>query len=771
MAALEKWVTAGTAEPFYVRKKFRIGKEIEKGVAKVCGLGQFIFYINGKKVGDHELDPGWTNYRKLIQYVTFDVTDYLRPGENALGAEVGNGWFIKTDKYYTFKFPEFMPPNPNDYKPFGKYLVFALELEILYKDGSMDIIRADETFRKKAHPVVMSNVYGSEIIDGRLRQKGWSGAEFDDSCWEQVLAVPENETPEGKLEEQFQPPVKVIHTYEGRFLHKAGSREIYDFGQNMSGILEAEACGQKGDMLKFYPAEKLTADGDADQYAKGWVNVDSCITFILGEDGEWENFRMKFTYFAGRYMAVEKVYTETEPLLRSIKAHAVSSAWKTDGTFTCDDRRYEQIYDLVEKAVEANMVSVYTDCPAIERFAWREPNHLMAPSIMYMKDGRKLWEKFLLDMRTDQHTAEDCFYDFDGNKIRPGAGLMPSQCPCYMPNVMPVPGMGSFYDIIAWGSTCILGVWWHYQFYGDIRIIQENYEAGMRYLDHLKTKMTAEGFISHGLGDWGNPEGELLRENIETVFLYADTIILKKFAGILGRADDADKLEVFAARVRQNYNEKLLIWDTEKNMWCYRAWDHPKKIFITQASQALPLYWGMVPEEKTEDVVKAFRMSLVEKQAFIAGEVGLPYVIQAARRYGMNDLTAQFILNETHPSYYAFVMDGETTLGEYWEKNPRSHCHDMMGHITEWYYNGIAGIIPEEPGFKKVKISPYLPPSVKEFSCSYSSVSGRISVHVKELQEEVVLEIEIPENMGYEVETDSLKQRGKPVNSRIEFRR
>ena len=113
--------------------------------------------------------------------------------------------------------------------------------------------------------------------------------------------------------------------------------------------------------------------------------------------------------------------------------------------------------------------------------------------------------------------------------------------------------------------------------------------------------MTAEGFISHGLGDWGNPEGELLRENIETVFLYADTIILKKFADILGRADDADKLEVFAARVRQNYNEKLLIWDTEKNIWCYRAWDHPEKIFITQASQALPLYWGMVPEEKTEE--------------------------------------------------------------------------------------------------------------------------------------------------------------------------
>ena len=127
----------------------------------------------------------------------------------------------------------------------------------------------------------------------------------------------------------------------------------------------------------------------------------------------------------------------------------------------------------------------------------------MAPSIMYMKNGRKLWEKFLLDMRTAQHTAQDYFYDFEGNKVYPGDGLMPSQCPCYIPNVLPVPGMGSFYDIIGWGSTCILGTYWHYMFYGDKKIVEDNYDAGMRYLEHLKTKVTEEGFINHGLGDCG----------------------------------------------------------------------------------------------------------------------------------------------------------------------------------------------------------------------------------------------------------------------------
>lgn len=787
---LGHWITNGTAAPFYARKRFEITRKVKSASAKVCGLGQFLFYINGKKVEDHELDPGWTNYRKLIQYVTFDVTDYLMSGENVLGAEVGNGWFLKTDEYYTFQFPEFMPPNPNPYQPFGKSLVLALELVITYEDGIVELIQADDSFQVKEHPVVMSNVYGSETIDGRLVQNGWCTVEFDDSDWEKASVVPDGEEPEGVLTEQTQPAVKVIHTYEGKYLHDVKIRSIYDFGQNMSGILEFEVRGKSGDMVKLYPAEKLTADGDVDQMAKGWVMLDSCITYIIGQDDTWESCRMKFTYFAGRYVGVEKIPAESKDAglcggdsavgtvvgldtkdaapengieIRSLKAHAISSAWVTDGTFTCDDERYNQIYDMIEKTVEANMVSVHTDCPTIERFAWQEPNHLMAPSIFYMKDGRKLWEKFLLDMRTEQHTAEDYFYDFAGNKFYPGEGLMPSQCPCYIPNVLPVPGMGSFYDIIPWGSTCILGTWWHYQFYGDIQVIEDNFDAGMKYLNHLKTKVTEEGFIDHGLGDWGNPRNDLARENVETAFLYADTTVLARFAEILGKAEDKKELDIFAEEVKKNYNEKLLVQHPEKGFWCYRVWDHPGEIFMTQAAEALPLFWGLVPEEKESDVVKALRYTLEREGAFISGEVGLPYVIQSARKYGMSDLIAQFILREEHPSYYAFVLDGETTLGEYWETNPRSHCHDMMGHIIEWYYNGIAGIIPEEPGFQKITIRPYLPESMTEFSCSYRSVQGLIRVQVKARGGQAELKMEVPDGVEYSVDTSNLERRGEVV--------
>lgn len=747
---LDQWITNGTAKPFYARREFVVEKELKSAVAYVCGLGQFLFYLNGEKVDDHELDPGWTDYRKYVQYVAFDVLPYLKQGQNAVGAEVGNGWYIMEleDGHYSFHFPEFMPPNPNPYQPFGDHLILSVTLQLTYTDGSEEMIQTDEEWKVKEHPITSSNIFGSETMCGDMVQKGWNQAGFDDAGWEKAL--PE-EAPKGNLEEQSQPPVKIIKDYEAKYLHTVNGRDIYDLGQEISGILEFQVKGKAGSEVKVYPAEKLSADGDADQMAKNWLMIDNCITYVIGRDDVWETYRMKFTYFAGRYFAVKG-----SAQIRGITGHAITSAYKTDGTFDCDDKRYLQIYDLVEKAVEANMLSVHTDCPTIERFAWQEPNHLMAPSIMYMKDGKALWEKFLKDMRAGQHTGGDVFRDMEGKDFYPGEGLMPAQAPCYIPNVLPTPGMGSFYDIIPWGSTCILGTYWHYLFYGDQSIIEENYEAGCRYLEYLKTKVTEDGFINHGLGDWGNPVGELARENIETAFLYADAKTLAYFSDILGKTDDKEQLLRYVEEVKNNYNDKLLVFDEVKNRYCYRVWCHPEELVMTQASQALPLYWGMVPPEREADVAAALRDILERDQSFLCGEVGQPYVIQCASKYGMNDLICKYILKETHPSYYAFVLDGETTLGEYWETNPRSHCHDMMGHIIEWYYNGIAGIRPVKPGFSEILIKPYLPESMNEMSCMYNSASGPIWVSMKRVEGKVELNVDVAEGIIYTVDRSDL---------------
>lgn len=754
MNRLGNWISGKSQTPFYARREFNIKKQVQKATAYVCGLGQFIFHINGQKVSDHELDPGWTNYDKKIQYVKFDVTKLLHEGKNALGVEVGNGWFLKEDEHYTFTFPAFMPPNPNPYRPFGKELVLAIKLVLDYADETEEILYADENFQVKEHPVKMSNVYGSETYDASLEQTGWDKTDFDASEWKAASVISEEDTPKGELVEQFQPAIKVIRSYPAKYIHSVCNRDIYDLGQNVSGMLKLSYRGKKGDVLRIYPAEKLDKDKNADQVAKSWGTVGNCITCVVGEDDVWQEYRMRFTYFAGRYFAVEKSSEAVE--VNDITGEAISSAWKTNGTFQCDDSRYVQIYDLVEKAVEANMVSVHTDCPTLERFAWQEPNHLMAPSIMYMKDGRKLWEKFFMDMRTDQLTENDYFMDLEGNRFYPGAGLIPSQAPCYVHNVLPVPGMGSFFDIIPWGSSGILGVKWHYLFYGDKQVIADNYEMGKKYLEHLKTKQNAEGFLNYGLGDWGNPDNQLARENVETAFLYADAITLAEFAEILEEKEDEVQLRQFAEEIKENYNQRLLVQD-EKGKWCYRSFEHTEKLVITQACEALPLYWGMVPEDKISDVAEAFRQTFLEKRAFASGEVGLPYIIQTASRYGMNDLICSFIMKPEHPSYYAFVKEGLTTLGEYWEENPRSHCHDMMGHIIEWYYNGLAGIKPLEPGFKKVLIKPYLPESMNYMKCRYESVSGMIQVILTRKDGRVEVETDIAEGISFEIDCSNLK--------------
>lgn len=746
------WITSGTAKPFYAKKEITLREEIHSATVKVCGLGQFLFYINGEKVGDHELDPAWTDYDKYVQYVTFDVTGHLKEGRNVIGAEVGNGWYHKDDKHYTFSFPEFMPPNPNPYHTFGEHLVLAIELIVEYENGDIERIITDETFLVKDHPIIMSNVYGSETYDGRLAEDDWCSIRSSDEGWRLAVAAREQDIPKGDLKEQLLPPVKVLKRYEGQYLGNIHRRDIYDFGQNMSGILDLEVKGQPGDIMRIYPAEKLAENGDVDQVAKGWTTVDSVITVIVGKINEWEHVRMKFTYFAGKNIAVEQDSNNRCVVeLRNVYADAISSATKDDGILRCDDKRYEQIYEMIKHTVEANMLGVHTDCPTIERFAWQEPNHLMAGAIFYMKDGKELWRKFLQDMRYSQHTKEDYFLDLAENKFYPGDGLMPSQCPCYIPNVLPIPGMGSFYDIIPWGSTCILGTRWHYQFYGDLSIVEENYEAGKRYFAHLLTKVNEDGFINHGLGDWGNPENELARENIETAILYADAVTLEWFAQLLENTEDEKRYHALSEAIKENYNNNLLA-QREDGTWCYRCFDHSGELFMTQAAEALPLFWGMVPEDKIPDVVKAFRETLEIKGALIAGEVGLPYIIQTAGQYGMNDLIASYIMREQHPSYYAFIKDGMTTLGEYWETNPRSHCHDMMGHIAEWFYNGMAGIKPLAPGFSKVLVKPFLPDTVNHLDVTYKSVSGDIRVRLDREGNEIQLDVEAAD--GIEIKFD-----------------
>lgn len=769
---LGNWISNKTAKPFYARKEFSIqheDKKIKSAYALVSGLGHFEMEINGRKVGDHVFDPGWTNYDKKVQYVMFDIKKYLEQ-RNAIAIEVGNGWYVgETKERYFFSMPpkddffSFMPPNPNPYQPFSDYLALCGTFVVIYEDGSRQVIKTDESFRVCKSATKLANVFGSEILDGREVLWGHSRVGYDDKDWEMASVLAETDAPRGKLRVQNQPPVIVKETYEPiAMTEQEKGQVLIDFGQNMAGLFAITVKATDGQRIDLYPAEKLDENGNADQYAKGWTPVNTYSTYITCGNGREETYCPRFSYSAGRYVLVKGVTLKREafeyPQLLDAKAYFTTSASNDTGRFQADDKRYEQIYHLVKKAVESNLFSVHTDCPSIEKIAWQEPNHLMGPSIMYMKDVSSLWYKIMDDLRRDQWKEGEHRNGISGSPFYFGEGFIPSQSPCYEPNIIPVPGMGSFFDIIPWGSSIILSVYWHYIFYGNIQIIKENYEAGKKYLSYLKTKINEEGFINHGLGDWGNPnEDNLARENIETAFLYADAVTLAKFSHWLGKENEADEFEEFAKTVKDNYNKKLLVKHPTEGFFCYKAFDHPDEMHMTQACEALPLYWGIVPEDKKEDVAKAFDYILTRDDAIISGEVGLPYIIQTMREQGMNEKIISFIMKEQHPSYYAFVLGGETTLPEYWEENARSHNHDMLGHIIEWYYNGILGILPEEPGFSKVTIRPWMPEGVNKISGCYASVQGDIEVSMSEEADELLVNIRIPACIDVTVDDTLLK--------------
>ena len=248
-------------------------------------------------------------------------------------------------------------------------------------------------------------------------------------------------------------------------------------------------------------------------------------------------------------------------------------------------------------------------------------------------------------------------------------------------------------------------------------------------MDYLRTKITEDGFIVHGLGDWGNPQaGAQATANVETAFYYEDLVTMAEFAGLLGKQEDEKRFKDLAEEVRGNYNEKLLVKDPA-GRWCYRAWDHREELFCTQACQALPLHFGMVPEDKKKDVTDTL-LELLDPSGFVSGEIGFPAILQCLQESGHQDLIWKLAMREDTFSFYHFVQTGETALGEYWEDNPRSHNHDMMGSLMECYYTGIAGIRGLEPGFARAEIRPYLPNGIKRMKCSYGSAQGVVALEV-----------------------------------------
>jgi hypothetical protein len=694
----------------YFRKDFSIDKRISRAFVFISGLGQYELYINGDRISDRFLSPGWSDYRKTCFYNGFDITENLRHGLNTVSTIVGNGFYnINRERYRKLVIAYGAPK-------------MILRLEILYSDGSRKIIVSDETWKTSPSPITFTSIYGGEDYDARMEQIGWNKPGFNEKSWKNVLLVKE---PTGILRPETDCPMKVseIINYKN-ILPRRDSMYVYDFGQNASGIIKIKIRGEKGQEVRFTPGELLGEDSLVNQEATGGPYYFSYI--LKGRDEEiW---MPRFTYYGFRYIQANGAIPERYPNPRNLPViediqflHTRNSSPQV-GSFRCSNKLFNSIYELIKWSIKSNLASVATDCPHREKLGWLEQTHLMGNSIKFNYDIHNLYNKIIDDMIEAQLQN----------------GLVPDIAPEY------VPFADGFRDSPEWGSACVILPWDMYQWYGDIEAVRKAYPMMKKYLEYLKG--TSDKYIiSHGLGDWYDlgprspGEAQLTPKAVTatSIFFY-DARLLGEMASLIGEKEDAICFSNMAEEIRKAFNSKFF--------------NPVTKVYSTgsQTAYSMPLFFGMVDDSIKKDVVKKLINSINDNgKALTAGDVGYRYLLRSLEEAGQSQLIFEMNSKTDVPGYGYQLSKGATSLTESWAALKYvSNNHMMLGHLMEWFYSGIGGIRQEQDSksYDNILIYPEIVGDLTWAETTFITVHGEVVTNWKIEADNLILRVKIPAN-------------------------
>jgi len=717
-----------------IRKNFTVNKALKRATVYLCGLGHFDLSINGKKVSDHFLDAAWTQYDKQALYVPFDITHNVTKGLNAIGVMLGNGfYYIPRDKRYRKMTGGYGYPK----------MICRVVLE--YKDGSITNLISDESWKAASGPITYTSIYGGEDYNANLEQRGWNTPGFDDREWQNVVITKGPPT----LNAQSADPLRV----KAEFIPK-NKRQIspgswvYDLGQNASGIPSITVKGKKGDTVRITPAELVHPDGSANQNGSGRAHY---YNYILKGDGE-ETWHPQFTYYGFRYLQVDGVAAPGQanqnqlPEVISIKGLHTRNDTPVVGNFTCSNDLFNRTFTLIDWAMQSNMASVFTDCPHREKLGWLEEDHLVGNSLHYTYNIYQLALKCINDMRLAQ-TPE---------------GLVPEIAPEY------TQFGGPFRDSPEWGSNSIIFPWYVYQWYGDKQVLSENYDMMKRYLAYLATK--ADGnILTQGLGDWYDqgPKGPGLSQQTPkgitaTAFYYYDLNIMAKIALMFNKPNDAAAYRQLASHVRSAYNKAF--FHAETNQYGTGS----------QTANAISVYMELVDPQNKTAVINNILKDLKDRgNSLTAGDIGFRYLTQVLDNSGHADMIYNMNSRTDVPGYGYQLAHGATALTESWGALPSvSNDHLMLGHIMEWFYDGLAGIHPAKDAvaFNKIEIKPEPVGDVTSAKANYLSPYGNIMSDWKKGAGKFEISVSIPANTTANIilpaeKGATISQDDKPVST------
>ena len=743
-----QWIGAADTNiaSLLLRHEFVVKPGLKRALANICGLGQYEMTLNGKKVGDDILSPGWTKYNRTCLYDTRDITDLLRQGNNAVGIELGNGMYqvLGGGRFTKFK------------GSFGPQKAIA-QIRLEYKDGTVEFIGTDGDWRSAAGPITFDSIYGGEDFDARLVQPGWNQIHFNDANWQPAIVV---NGPGGELRglSCAAPPIHFIETNRPIAWHTLTNGDIvFDLSQNAAHVPQITLTGPPGSKAGIMPSELLNADGSVNQSSMGAGHRGIYLCqFTKGTAGE-ETWSPKFFYVGCRYLQVHltpAVTNEPLPKIKSIAGLVIQSASEPVGQFECSNDLFNRIFTLVRWAQRNNMVSILTDCPHREKLGWLEEDHLNGPALRYDFRLARLFTKMLNDIADSQLTN----------------GLVPTTAPEY--TIFRTKGdtnhlRNNFGDSPAWSSTLIIVPWQQYQFDGDLHLFRIHYDTMTKYLAYLGSRAT-NYIVNYGLGDWYDlgPKAPGLAQLTPvsltgTAFYFEDAKIMSRAAALLGKENDAKKYAELAEHIRNAFNQKF-----------YNPANHSYATG-SQCANAIPLVFGLCEESNRANILDALVRDIrAHNTANTAGDVGYRYVLRALADGGRSDVIFDINNQTNKPGYGMQLAEGKTSLTEAWD-GTHSQDHFMLGQIQEWFYHDLAGIqdAPDSPGFKQIVIAPHPVGDVTWAKASYNSIRGKIVSEWRQNDGKFSLKISLPANTTATVSVpalsaDTVTEGGRPVTSR-----
>ena len=753
----------------YLRNEFVLKKNISNARLYISGLGVYSTFINGREVAPDELlKPTLSDYTRRIYFNAYDVTDLLYEGNNAIGVTLEGGRFttVRHDTIYL----EWCGIKHAAHYGLPQLL---LQLEVTYTDGTTDTIVSDEKWHiTNRGPIRKSNEFDGETYDAGNDLGDWNVSGYDDSHWEAAVVDYDQQNmykediynprhrvareypvvslerggrlpdeyhqpdPMSLLTPQPNPNIKVQEYLKPVALFQKGEKWILDMGQNMVGVIEVvgnQWSVNSGDTIIFRYAETLNSDSTL--YIDNLRSAECTDRYIAV--GPIEKFwHPEFVYHGFRYVEISGLPAGNKPKVQDFVGLVLYDKMPMTGSFECSNEIMNAVYRNATWGIRGNYRSMPTDCPQRdERMGWTGDRTTGCYGESYIFDNHRLYAKWLQDLA-------DCQFE---------NGSLSDVAPAYWRN---------YTDNMTWPGAFITVADMLYTRFGDIRPIQQHYDAMRLWMLHMKKYYLKDDIlIRDTYGDWCVPpeSPELIHTrdtnrmtwpaNLSTPFYCYLAGKMAHFADLLGRGNDADFFRNEITTVTAAYNAKYLDTTTGR-------YDHN-----TVTANILPLAFGMVPENLEEKVfANIIDKTVNEFDGHVStGVVGIQQLMRTLTEYGRGDLALKLASNDTYPSWGYMVRQGATTIWELWngdtgDPSMNSGNHVMLlGDLIIWYYEYLGGIRALEPGYHRIMFKPTFVEGLDYVNCTYRSICGQIESHWKRVDDQIEWNIVVPANTSAEV--------------------